>query len=134
MRRLALIAVTLLAFGLAGCGGISEGTVLQKTYEPAEAWSEYDYCATSYYVSEYNSFTKTTDMRRQCVGGYVNRYDDADWKIHIEKCDEQDTSKCEQNWLDVKREVYQTLTIGAFFDGKGRVRDWDSDHRGWGLH
>lgn len=126
-----------------GCGGISQGVVIEKKYEPAQHWEEWDSCKTSYYVPDNNGDGM---MDRQCIGGYEDKYDDEDWLIKIEACEEKGSpgvldsegkntyeKKCKSNWVMVNREVYENIKPGDYFDGKGREGDWDSDHRGWGF-
>lgn len=142
MRK--LVVLFALAGLLTGCGGPTEGTIVTMKHEDARYYEEYDYCKTQYPVTRtrqvYDSYNKTyrtevyTDY--ECQGGYVTRYDDEDWMIEIEKCEQPKTEntaeahndggsasssskpKCERAWRAVDSETYKLAKVGMYYDGK----------------
>lgn len=140
LMAIALLVVIFLTIMLSGCGSITSGTIVEKLHEDARHYEEWDYCKTQYpttktrIVTDYEGNTSLetyTDM--ECQGGMVTRFDDEDWKIKIEKCEEPETPagiegspgsnskksdkpKCDTNWFELDSAIYATLKVGDFYD------------------
>lgn len=97
-------------------GAPKKGTVIDKRYEPARHYEEWNSCL--YSTSHYDPVSKTTST--DCQGGYQERYDDEDWKLLLEQCKEKsDGTKghCRRGWREVRHDAYDRIRVGTYYDG-----------------
>jgi len=138
MHRILLLILAALV--LSGCGPITSGTVIERKHEDERYYEEYDSCARQEFQYHYGYHFGEYQFHGEphCVGDEVTRFDDEDWKIRLEKCEEPETPsgiqgspgsekkkssdkpKCERAWYEIDSTVYATLKVGDFYNTKGQ--------------
>lgn len=90
IKYIPIIAAVLI---VSGCGEtLKSGTVIEKKHEDARTYEEYNWCKYRMPVTKTRStyrdgkYVSETYTDWDCQGGYEQRFDDEDWKIHIKNC------------------------------------------------
>jgi hypothetical protein len=128
LTRKFIIAVCLLAFGLAGCGGgvtIHEGTVTDRVYDPAH---EESYLAQQYAGEDctYSNATKAESCTPRYIWVTRYRWVDDSWSLKVVNCHVRDkngndilkkdgTPKCFKRWYDVDQTTYHNYPKGKWY-------------------
>jgi len=130
----AILLLLLLAVVLKSCsvpdflkGPPKKGTVLEKKYEPARHYQEWNSCKFTMPVSRTRvvsdgkgGVTTEVYIDNECQGGYDQRFDDEDWKLLLEDCkmkEDGSKGKCRRGWREVRRTAYDAIREGQYYGG-----------------
>lgn len=129
MKRIAIIALALLALVSCGEPPPKEGYVRDKSFEAAHWEGGFETYYTTEYrchtVSSYNYASKSYKTSQQCGPEMVSRqrwedhhtYVEDRWKIKLEDCKVNDKGerKCRTGWLTVDQQTYHEYRIGSHY-------------------
>lgn len=127
MRRVKVAAVGLLAAAvLAGCGGPSEGTVIEKDYDDPDT-----YMGTCY-RTEYRTVPVTTTVNgktttRMQQQSYqqpysCQQYDPAHYRLYLrEEVGTASSRDPQEGWKNVNERVYMACKVGNYYE-EGKCR------------